>query len=219
MKKGKKALGVLLAVVLCAVLSTTGVLADTSDTGTGTATLSDINEILVTAEDDIAFTITAVTNSNAIDHGDADKLQFSTEHSNIPVFWKAEVTAVTQPGDSVVSDNTCEGYIYWSQAQNENVYPLYINVDADGAEGCTISTAWASANGTVPAGTEDMQAEFTVSYHLDDASSGDSVSTATYRVVFTEENTVTNLLTMTFIENMDTKMKYFMFEHGDGIKD
>lgn len=189
MKNLKKLIGVSLAVVLCLGLATTGVLADTSDTGTGTATLSDINEILAT-DDAISFTITAVTNSNAIDHGDANVLTFSTEHSNTPVFWKGEVTGVTKPGDAVVSDNTCEGYIYWAQAQTDNVYPVYINVDADGAEGCTISTAWASSNSTVPAGTGSKQAEFTVSYHLDDASSGDSVSTATYRVVFTTASTV-----------------------------
>ena len=186
MKNLKKPIGVLLAVVLCLGLATTSVFAaDESDTGEGSATLGEINEILATDATITLGNVAAVTGDNAIRGSDdvsGDNLTFSTVNSNTPVFWKAEVTGATKPTGAQADEATVKGYIYWSEASGNATYPAYIDV----------TTGWLDASDDVlPSGTGGKHAEFTVNYHLYDAATGTAASTNTYRVVFaTDDSTV-----------------------------
>jgi len=189
MRNLKKLTSVLLALVLCLVLAATGVFAATSDTGTGTATLDEINEISMT-DDAIAFgTITAVTGDNAIDTSSADNLTGSTLNSNTPVFWKGEVTSATKPTGAQALEATVKGYIYWSEVSGNATYPAYIDVKDTGEIGCTVTVDWADAStDNLSTGTGNKHAEFTVKYHAWTATTGDAASTNTYRVVFATDN-------------------------------
>ena len=190
MKMTKKAISVFLAVLLFVVLVTTSVFAGTSDTGVGSATLDEINEI-DTTDAAIAFgTITAVTGQNINDHSGADVLTFSTLNSNTQVYWKAEVTGITKPTLAVASDATVEGYAYWAEANTDKCYPAFIDVKAT-EEGCTVTVDWADASGdTLPADTGVKHARFTVKYHNYDDGNNVAASTDTYSVVFTDADSV-----------------------------
>ena len=191
MKSLKKLTSVLLAVVLCLGLAVTGVFAGTSDPGTGTATLDEINEIDATDATITLGTITAVTGQNAIGGSDdvsGDNLTYSTVNSNTPVFWSANVTAVTKPGGAA-SDATVRDYIYWSEVSGNTTYPACIDVKDTGESGCTVTVDWADASSDIlPSGTGSKHARFTVKYHLYDAATNTAASTNTYTVVFATDN-------------------------------
>lgn len=190
MKSLKKLTSVLLAVVLCLGLAVTGVFAGTSDPGTGTATLGAINEIDATDALIELSDIAAVSGQNAIRGSDdvaGDNLTYSTVNSNTPVFWSANVTAVTKPGGAA-SDATVRDYIYWSEASGNTTYPACIDVK-DAESGCTVTVDWTdAADDILPSGTGSKHARFTVKYHLYDAATNTAASTANYTVVFATDN-------------------------------
>jgi hypothetical protein len=185
-------ISLLLVVALCVALTPGLVMAGTTDTGTGSGTLSEINEIDAT-DAAIAFgTITATTGDNAIDNSGTDVLTFSTLNSNTPVWWKAEVTGATKPTGAQANEATVKGYIYWSETSGDAVYPAFIDVNVGGATGCTISEAWAAHTADIPSGggSETKSAEFTVSFHAWADSTGTAASSNTFRVVFTDSSKV-----------------------------
>ncbi len=180
MIKRKLTIGLLLLVALCMVFTPAVVMAATSGPGTASGTLGDINEITV-PDAEIAFAaLTPSTGDNTVLNSAADKLQFSTTNSNIPVFWKGEVTGATCP--SGTDEATVKPWIYWSDASSEEVYPALIDV----------TTGWDVNTATIPTdgGNETKSAAFTVNYHAWTDGNGEAASSATHRVVFTDSNKV-----------------------------